>query len=169
MADPRRAAVIAEAQSWLGTPYHHMGRVKGAGADCLTLLAEVFERAGVIPHVEVPFYPPDWNLHRDAERYLEGVTRYAREVPYCADGGRSCSHTTSDESGVRRRCATPSAVAGRCCPIQIRAVLRSWRNRRELAAADPRLAQGRGGLRQCDAGPAGPASGADLRPDWAVS
>ena len=57
-----------------------MARVKGVGADCLTLLAEVYERAGVIPHVEVPFYPPDWNLHRDAERYLDGVMRYAREV-----------------------------------------------------------------------------------------
>ena len=80
-ADPRRLAVTEEALRWLRTPYHHMARVKGAGADCLTLLAEVYERAGVIAHVEVPFYPPDWNLHRDAERYLEGVIRYALEVP----------------------------------------------------------------------------------------
>jgi cell wall-associated NlpC family hydrolase len=57
-----------------------MARVKGAGVDCLTLLAEVYERAGIIPHVEVPFYPADWNLHRDAERYLDGIMRYAREV-----------------------------------------------------------------------------------------
>ena len=80
-ADPVRLAVVDEARKWLRTPYHHMARVKGAGADCLTLLAEVYERAGVVPHVEVPFYPPDWNLHRDAERYLDGVTQYAREVP----------------------------------------------------------------------------------------
>lgn len=80
-ADPRRFAVIEEAREWLRTPYHHMARVKGVGADCLTLLAEVYARAGVIPHVEVPFYPPDWNLHRDSERYLEGVMRYAREIP----------------------------------------------------------------------------------------
>ena len=84
--DPRRAAVVEEARGWLRTPYHHMARVKGSGADCLTLLAEVYEKAGVIPRVEVPFYPPDWNLHRDAERYLEGVTRYAREVSYDANG-----------------------------------------------------------------------------------
>jgi cell wall-associated NlpC family hydrolase len=79
--DPRRLAVIEEAVGWLRTPYHHMARVKGVGADCLTLLAEVYEKAGVIPHVEVPFYPPDWNLHRAAERYLDGVMSYAREVP----------------------------------------------------------------------------------------
>jgi len=80
-ADPRRFAVIEEAVGWLRTPYHHMARIKGVGADCLTLLAEVYEKAGAIPHVEIPFYSPDWNLHRDAERYLEGVMRYAREVP----------------------------------------------------------------------------------------
>ena len=75
-----RAAVVEEARSWIGTPYHHMGRVKGVGADCLTLLAEVYERAGVVGHVEVPFYPPDWHLHRDVERYLEGLLCHAREI-----------------------------------------------------------------------------------------
>ena len=78
--DPRRRAVIAEARGWLHTPYHHMGRVRGAGTDCLMLLAEVYQGAKVVPHIDVPFYPPDWNLHRDAERYLLGVMRYAREI-----------------------------------------------------------------------------------------
>ena len=79
MSDPRRAAVVAEAETWLRTPYHHMGRIKGVGVDCLTLLAEVYEAAGIIPHVELEFYPPDWNLHRDAERYLAGVMQHAGE------------------------------------------------------------------------------------------
>jgi NlpC/P60 family putative phage cell wall peptidase len=78
--DPRRAAVIAEAQSWIGTPFHHAARVKGAGVDCLMLLAEVYERAGVAPHIEPPFYVPDWHMHRDAERYMEGLIAYAREI-----------------------------------------------------------------------------------------
>jgi hypothetical protein len=76
----QRSLVVVEAESWLRTPYHHMGRVKGCGTDCLMLLAEVYELAGVLPHVEVPFYPPDWNLHRDVERYLDGIMRYAREI-----------------------------------------------------------------------------------------
>jgi cell wall-associated NlpC family hydrolase len=76
----QRSVVIAEAETWLRTPYHHMGRVKGGGTDCLMLLAEVYEAAGVIPHIDVPFYPPDWNLHRDAERYLAGLVPYAREI-----------------------------------------------------------------------------------------
>ena len=71
---------MAAARSWLGTPYHPGGRVKGAGVDCLTLLAEVYAEAGVLPRVHVPGYSPDWHLHRNAERYLEGVTRYADEI-----------------------------------------------------------------------------------------
>jgi NlpC/P60 family putative phage cell wall peptidase len=77
---PRREAVLAEARSWLRTPYHHMGRVKAGGADCLTLLVSVYEAVGLISPIELPFYPPDWNLHRDTERYLEGLARYAREI-----------------------------------------------------------------------------------------
>jgi cell wall-associated NlpC family hydrolase len=84
----QREQVIAEAKTWLRTPYHHMGRVKGGGTDCLMLLAEVYHTAGVIPAIDVPFYPADWNLHRDAERYLEGLMGYAREIdgpPQCGD------------------------------------------------------------------------------------
>lgn len=80
MSDAARQRVVDEAKTWLGTPYHHMGRLKGAGTDCLMLLAEVYHAAGVIPRLEVGFYAPDWHLHRDAERYLEGVMHYAREV-----------------------------------------------------------------------------------------
>jgi len=85
--DTRREAVIGQARDWLQTPYHHMGRIKGDGTDCLMLLAEVYEAAGVIPHVDIPFYPPDWNLHRDAERYLQGLMSYAREIKGPPDRG----------------------------------------------------------------------------------
>ena len=78
--DTEREAVVAEARQWLRTPYHHMGRVKGAGVDCATLLAEVYANAGVIPMVTIPFYPPDWHLHRDAERYLGFVLEHAFEL-----------------------------------------------------------------------------------------
>ena len=78
--EAEREAAVAEARQWLRTPYHHMGRVKGAGVDCATLLAEVYARAGVVPPVAIPFYPPDWHLHRDAERYLGFVLEHAREV-----------------------------------------------------------------------------------------
>jgi cell wall-associated NlpC family hydrolase len=82
LVDPCRVAVLAEAASWIGTPYQPAQRVKGAGGgvDCLTFVAEVYERAGVVRRVEIPFYPADWHLHRDVERYVDGVLEYAREV-----------------------------------------------------------------------------------------
>lgn len=75
-----RARVVAVAKSWCGTPYHHKGRLRGAGVDCLTLLAEVFTEAGLIERPEIPHYPPDWMNHRDAERYMEGLLRYTSEI-----------------------------------------------------------------------------------------
>ena len=94
-----RAAVVQEAATWIGTPFHHAARVKGAGVDCLMLLAEVYERAGVAGHIEPPFYVPDWHLHREAERYLQGLMRYARPVKRPEPGdivlfrfGRTFSH-----------------------------------------------------------------------------
>ena len=75
-----RAAVVAEAESWIGTPFHHAARIKGAGVDCLMLLAEVYERAGVAGHINPPFYVPDWHLHQGAERYMEGLLHYARPI-----------------------------------------------------------------------------------------
>ena len=87
--EERRAAVVAEAMSWRGTPYHTGARVKGknGGVDCLTFLAGVFEAAGEAPHLEIPHYPPDWHLHQGAEHYLEGkdatpgILHFCTEVP----------------------------------------------------------------------------------------
>lgn len=75
MSAEARARVIAEAHTWLRTPYHHMGRIKGVGVDCATLLCEVFEAAGVTPHIDPTPYPPDWHFHRDEERYLEWIKK----------------------------------------------------------------------------------------------
>jgi NlpC/P60 family putative phage cell wall peptidase len=95
-----RAAVVTEAKTWIGTPFHHAARVRSAGVDCLMLLAEVYERAGVVAgRINPPFYVPDWHLHRDAERYMEGLLRYARPVDAPEPGdialfrfGRTYSH-----------------------------------------------------------------------------
>jgi cell wall-associated NlpC family hydrolase len=78
--DPRRQRVLDEAESWLGTPYHPHARVKGAGCDCLTFLACVYEAAGIIEHVELPFYRPDAMMHSREELYLEGVLARGHEV-----------------------------------------------------------------------------------------
>jgi cell wall-associated NlpC family hydrolase len=78
--DEQRAAVVAAARSWIGTPYHHRARVKGAGVDCIMLLVAAFEDAGVLSGIKVPLYVGQWHLHRDAEKYLQGLMGYCREL-----------------------------------------------------------------------------------------
>ncbi len=96
-----RLAVIEEAKTWIGTPYHHQARVKGScgGVDCLTLLAEVYERAGIIDRADPGNYSEQWMLNRDEEKYIDGLLEYCIEVqmPDMADIavwriGRTYSH-----------------------------------------------------------------------------
>lgn len=43
-----RAAIVAEARSWLGTPWQHQARVKGAGVDCAGLVIGVARALGIV-------------------------------------------------------------------------------------------------------------------------
>jgi cell wall-associated NlpC family hydrolase len=68
-----REIIVAAAEGWLRTPYQHAQRCRGAGVDCINLLCAAYEEAGLSRHIELPFYPPDWMLHRSEERFLMGV------------------------------------------------------------------------------------------------
>jgi hypothetical protein len=35
---PTRAQIVTEARTWLGTPFHHQGRVRGVGVDCIGVI-----------------------------------------------------------------------------------------------------------------------------------
>lgn len=76
----QRSAVVAEAMTWLRTPWHHMGRVKGAGVDCAMFPLAVFSAAGVIAPFDVEPYPRDWHIHMREERIVPIVERFAREI-----------------------------------------------------------------------------------------
>lgn len=76
----QRQAVVSEALSWRGTPYHHLGRVKGIGVDCVMLLLETYERTGLIPHRETSWYTPKWSDRRNAAILMRILGEYARQV-----------------------------------------------------------------------------------------
>ena len=76
----QREAVAAEAMSWLATPYHHEGKLKGVGVDCAQILIEVYSACGLIKKFDTGHYPPDWHMHRSVERYLGWVQQYAHRV-----------------------------------------------------------------------------------------
>lgn len=70
-----RRRVVLEARAWLATPYHHHGRVRGAGVDCANLLCAVFGAAGAVGDIQPGFYPTDWHLHRNEEMFLAWLAR----------------------------------------------------------------------------------------------
>lgn len=70
MSDTARAAVVAEAWTWFGTPYHHNAEIKGVGVDCARILIAVFAGLGLAPRVDPGDYAPDWHLHQSEELYI---------------------------------------------------------------------------------------------------
>ena len=75
-----RAALVAEARSWLGTPWRHRGRIRGAGVDCAQFVIGVYAGVGLIELIDTGEYPRDWHIHRDTERFLAHVMPFAREI-----------------------------------------------------------------------------------------
>lgn len=76
--DPAR--VVAEASSWLGTPYRHQASRKGVGCDCLGLVRGVW-RALIGPEPElVEPYLPDW-AEAGGDRLLSAARRHMAELP----------------------------------------------------------------------------------------
>lgn len=76
----QRAMVVAEARSWVGTPYHGCAAVKGHGVDCARILIEVWANCGLIERYDPGPYPIDWHLHRDEERYLGFIEQHASRI-----------------------------------------------------------------------------------------
>lgn len=79
---PLQAAVVAEALSWVNTPYHHAADIKGVGVDCAMLLVRVYASCGLIPADTDPRpYASDWNLHQSDQLFLGWLQQYATEQP----------------------------------------------------------------------------------------
>lgn len=105
-----RDIVIEEAHTWLNTPYHHLGDVKGAGVDCAMLLVRIFVDLGLIVPFDPRPYSPQWHLHRSEELYLGWLQQVADEVDEPTPGdvglyrfGRAYSHGVVLIEGDRRQ------------------------------------------------------------------
>jgi cell wall-associated NlpC family hydrolase len=86
MSKDQREAIVTEARTWIGTPYHHAADVRGHGVDCAMLLVRVFCDLGLVKKFDPRPYTKDWFLHRSEERYLETLLGSAREVSRPAVG-----------------------------------------------------------------------------------
>lgn len=69
--EEERDAVDRVARTWIGTPYHDHGEVKGGGVDCAKLLKCVYVEAGKIPaDFRIKHYAPQFFLHQEEEQYI---------------------------------------------------------------------------------------------------
>lgn len=76
-----REAIVAEAFTWLRTPYRHLADIKGVGVDCAMILVRVYQFVGLVPPDYDPRpYDPEWFLHRDEERYMAGMEQFSKRI-----------------------------------------------------------------------------------------
>jgi len=123
------ARVVAEARTWIGTPYHHQGREKLVACDCVGLLIGVGEALGqrIVPPAPYGRWPP-------VEVMAELMMRYLTEVPLAALGPGDVVRIN-----VRRRGPTHAAILaqdrnGRLTQIH------AWAPRREVIEDYPQKA-----------------------------
>lgn len=78
------ARILAEARSWIGTPYRHQASVKGAGTDCLGLLRGVWRTIHGAEPEAVPPYTQDWAEPDREEVLFAAADRWLVRKPLAA-------------------------------------------------------------------------------------
>lgn len=76
MSGVARAAIVAEARRWIGTPYAHQASVFQVGCDCLGLLRGVWRAFYGVEPALAPPYAPSWSLAARDEPLLAAAQRY---------------------------------------------------------------------------------------------
>jgi len=74
------AQIVAEARSWVGTPYRHQASLKGVGCDCLGLVRGVWRAIQAREPEPVPAYAPDWAEATGREILAEAAARHLTSV-----------------------------------------------------------------------------------------
>lgn len=68
---------VKQARTWIGTPFHHQGRLKGVGADCVGFLLGVGAELGI----EAPPDNPRYGRRPGKETLVSGIDPYLQEIP----------------------------------------------------------------------------------------
>ena len=56
---------LEEMESWYGTPYRHLQRAKGVGADCTMFFGQALINVGILSEISYDYYPRDWHCNTD--------------------------------------------------------------------------------------------------------
>ena len=99
-----REALLAEARTWVGTPYHGHAALKGVGCDCIGLVIGVLKNVGLLSATYSPgSYSGEWHLHHNEERLVGEVEAFGCVAKPLAERqpgdlllfqfGRVCAHS----------------------------------------------------------------------------
>lgn len=108
--DDLRARIVAEARSWIGTPYRHQASTKGAGCDCLGLVRGVWRAIYGAEPETLPPYSADWAETGGRETLLEAGRRWLIERPL--EDARSGDTVAGDILVFRWKDEMPAKHAG---------------------------------------------------------
>lgn len=123
-----REKIVAEARTWLGCPFHHQGRVKGAGVDCAGVVIGTADALGLLTDFEDKPYarsPSADQLRTTLKNYMDEIPvneaksgdvllfafdREPQHVGFMTDIGilhayaqvRKCVEHSLDETWVKR-------------------------------------------------------------------
>jgi NlpC/P60 family putative phage cell wall peptidase len=79
-----RAAIVAEARGWIGTPYHHAASLRGVGCDCLGLVRGVWRAFHDGEPEPMPAYGPGWAELGAGEALAAAAARHFLPLPVAA-------------------------------------------------------------------------------------
>jgi NlpC/P60 family putative phage cell wall peptidase len=75
-----RSSIVAEARSWIGTPYRHQASLKGIGCDCLGLVRGVWRAAVGEEPERAPPYARDWAEASGDEAFARAARTHLIEI-----------------------------------------------------------------------------------------
>lgn len=78
---PTRAAIVAAARRWIGTPYCHRASLEGVGCDCLGLVRGLWREFYGREPEGLPAYAPDWAEAGRAETLMAAAGRHLVSKP----------------------------------------------------------------------------------------
>jgi NlpC/P60 family putative phage cell wall peptidase len=76
--------IVAQARTWLGTPFHHQARLKGKGCDCLGLIVGVVDELGLKDRNGMKLAAYDevtYSKEPDGAYLIQKLTGLLEEVP----------------------------------------------------------------------------------------
>jgi NlpC/P60 family putative phage cell wall peptidase len=140
-----RSLIVAEARSWIGTPYRHQASLKGAGCDCLGLVRGVWRALiGAEPALPPP-YSRDWAEAGGQETLAAAARAHMIEIapPQFAPGDmllfRYRAHHPAKHAAIVAAADTMVHAHDGACVAEV-AIAPWWRRRLAFAFRFPGVA-----------------------------